>query len=104
MKAGVIGGAIGGVERLSLILEGFNPKAVMDKYAGDWEAILNDIVERVEPRGEVRRTPPAFGRTTVRQYFPLLASLSSFRRRRTSSVGWIFLTETIEHVKAYPFF
>ncbi len=57
MKAGVIGRAIGGVEKLSLVLQGFNPKAVMDKYAGDWEAILNDIVKRLEPRGEVRRTP-----------------------------------------------
>jgi hypothetical protein len=57
MKAGVIGRAIGGVDKLSLVLEGFNPRAVMYKYAGDWEAILNDIVERLEPRGEVRRTP-----------------------------------------------
>jgi hypothetical protein len=56
MKAGVIGRAIGGVEKLSLVLEGFNPKAVMDKYVGDWESILNDIVERLEPRGEIRRT------------------------------------------------
>jgi hypothetical protein len=56
MKAGVIGRAIGGVEKLSLVLEGFNPKAVMDKYAGEWEAILNDIVEKLEPRGEIRRT------------------------------------------------
>jgi hypothetical protein len=56
MKAGVIGRAIGGVEKLSLVLEGFNPRVVMDKYAGDWEAILNDIVEGLEPRGEIRRT------------------------------------------------
>ena len=57
MKAGVIGRAIGGVERLSLVLESFNPQAVIDKYAGDWEAILDDIVERLEPRGEIRRMP-----------------------------------------------
>ena len=57
MKAGVIGRAIGGVERLFLVLESFNPQAVIDKYAGDWEAILDDIVERLEPRGEIRRMP-----------------------------------------------
>ncbi len=57
MKAGVIGRAIGGVEKLSLVLEGFNPRAVIEKYTVDWEAILNDIVERLKPRGEVRRTP-----------------------------------------------
>jgi hypothetical protein len=59
MKAGVIGRAIGGVEKLSIVLEGFNPRAVMDKYAGDWEAILNDIVEKLEPRGKIRRTSRA---------------------------------------------
>lgn len=57
MKTGVIGGAIGGVERLSVVLEGFNSKAIIDKYACDWESILNDIVERLEPRGKISRTP-----------------------------------------------
>ena len=57
MKAGVIGRSIGGVEKLSIVLEGFNPRAVMDKYAGDWEAILNDIVKWLKPRGEIRRMP-----------------------------------------------
>jgi len=59
MKAGVIGRAIGGVEKLSIVLEGFNPRAVMDKYAGDREAILSDIVEKLEPRGKIRRTSRA---------------------------------------------
>ena len=45
MKAGVIGRAIGGVEKLSLVLEGFDSRAVLNKYAGDWEAILDDIVK-----------------------------------------------------------
>src|SRR4030042_5783199 len=57
MKAGVLGRAIGGVEKLSLVLGGCTPKAVMAKYAGDWEAILNNIVDNLEPRGEIRRTP-----------------------------------------------
>lgn len=45
MKAGVIGRAIGGVDKLALVLQDFTPGAVLDKYAGNWEAILKDIVE-----------------------------------------------------------
>ena len=56
MRAGVIGKAIGGVGRLALVLEGFNPKAVIDKYA-NWEAILKDIEEKLEPKGKIRKTP-----------------------------------------------
>jgi hypothetical protein len=57
MKAGVIGKAIGGVDKLSLVLGGFNPRAVIDRYAGDWEAVLNDIVEKLRPNGKIRKTP-----------------------------------------------
>jgi len=57
MKSGVIGRAIGGVEILSVVMEGFNSKAVIDKYECDWESILNDIVERLEPRGKIPRNP-----------------------------------------------
>ncbi|MDD2542376.1 MAG: hypothetical protein PHH28_15240, partial [Desulfuromonadaceae bacterium] len=35
MKAGVIGRSIGGVEKLSSVLVGFNAKAVLEKYADD---------------------------------------------------------------------
>ena len=62
MKARVIGGAIGGVEKFSLVLEDFNPKAVVAKYVGDWEAVLDDVVENLEPRGEIRRTPRSIAR------------------------------------------
>lgn len=57
MKAGVIGRAIGGVGRLSHVLEDFIPKAVLNKYGTGWEAILDDIVEQLHPRGKIRRTP-----------------------------------------------
>ena len=56
MKAGVIGRSIGGVECLSQVLEGFNPKAVKQKYGDDWGAVLDDIVIKLKPRGEIRRT------------------------------------------------
>ncbi len=57
MKAGVIGRAIGGVDKLSPVLEDFNAKAVLQKYADHWETVLDDIVKRLSPRGQIRRTP-----------------------------------------------
>lgn len=56
MKAGVIGKAMGGVGKLSAVLDNFNPTAVLNKYGNSWEAILDDIVKQLQPRGEIRRT------------------------------------------------
>jgi hypothetical protein len=55
MKAGVVGGAIGGVEKLGAILCDFAPKAVLKKY-NDWELILNDVEKFLNPAGKIRRT------------------------------------------------
>ncbi|MHC9544030.1 MAG: hypothetical protein AB9903_31335 [Vulcanimicrobiota bacterium] len=57
MRAGVIGGAIGGVDRLSSVLEGFLPKAILKKYGNSCDAVLDEIAEKLIPRGEIRRTP-----------------------------------------------
>ncbi len=57
MKAGVIGRAIGGVDRLACVLEGFDPGAVIAKYTNGWQAILDDIISTLKPRGQIRRTP-----------------------------------------------
>ena len=57
MKAAVIGRAIGGVDKLAPILFGFNPKAVLTRYEDDWEAVLDQIVKEIKPRGKIRRTP-----------------------------------------------
>lgn len=57
MKAGVIGGSIGGVNKLGAVLADFSPAGVVRKYGSDWEAILNDIVSVLKPRGQIRRTP-----------------------------------------------
>ena len=99
MKAGVIGRAIGGVEKLSLVLEGFNPRAVMDKYAGDWEAILNDIVERLEPRGEVRRTP----RSIWPHYCQTILSAANFVEQFSSAsdfFGWVDFFDRDDRARA----
>lgn len=55
MKANVIGEAIGGVERLALISNNFDPEYVLKTY-GDWEAVLDQIEEKLSPRGKIRRT------------------------------------------------
>jgi hypothetical protein len=56
MKAAVVGGSIGGVERLGSILCGFDPKAVLEKYSS-WEPILDDVKKFLNPVGKMRRTP-----------------------------------------------
>jgi hypothetical protein len=57
MKAGVIGGSIDGVDKLASVLDGFNPKTVLDKYEDNWEAVLDHIGKELKPRGKIRRTP-----------------------------------------------
>ncbi|MFZ2470707.1 MAG: hypothetical protein WAW52_02070 [Methanothrix sp.] len=50
MKSGVIGGSIGGVDKLAPVLYYFNPKEVLDNYAGNWEVVLGQIVKELKPR------------------------------------------------------
>jgi hypothetical protein len=67
-KAKVIGVAIGGVDKLSLVLSGFDPHMVLNKYDG-WESILKQIIKKLKPRGKIRRTPrsiwPLYCRTIL---------------------------------------
>lgn len=57
MKAGVIGGAIGGVEKLGKVLCGFSPKKVVTKYNGQHMKLLSDIESYLKPTGKIRKTP-----------------------------------------------
>ena len=57
MKAGVIGGSIGGVANLGPLLCDFEPAEVVKKYRSDWEGVLDDIVAQLKPRGSIHRTP-----------------------------------------------
>jgi hypothetical protein len=69
MKAGVIGGSIGGVGNLGPVLCSFEPSRVLEKYQSDWEEVLDDVVAQLKPRGSVRRTPrsiwPRYCRTIL---------------------------------------
>lgn len=84
MKAGVIGRAMGGVDKLGPVLEGFSPRGVLAKYGDDWEAILDAIVAEVKPRGQIRRTArsiwPNFCRTII--------SAASFLEQFTSAADF----------------
>lgn len=68
MLPGVIGKAIGGIDSLAPLLCDFDPKAVTAKHH-NWEAVLDDIVERLRPRGKINRSRralwPQFCRTIV---------------------------------------
>lgn len=57
MRAGVIGGSIGGVSNLKKVLFGFNPQKVVKKYGDDWETLLLTIEKKLKPRGKIRKTP-----------------------------------------------
>jgi hypothetical protein len=65
----VIGQAIGGVDKLNSLLSGFEPNGVIEKYSGDWEAVLDDIVTHLKPRGKIRKEPrslwPRFCKTII---------------------------------------
>jgi len=99
MKTGVIGGSIGGVEKLSLVLEGFNPKAVVAKYVGDWEAVLDDVVKKLEPRGEIRRTP----RSIWPHYCQTILSAANFVEQFSSAsdfFGWVDFFDRDDRARA----
>jgi len=57
MKAGVIGGSIGGVQNLGQVLFDFDAKKVLIKYSGNTEGLLEDIIKKLKPNGKIRKTP-----------------------------------------------
>ncbi len=59
MKPGVIGGAIGGVDKLAPVLCEFNPSEVLAKYGDDREAVFNQIINQLKPR--IHKEPGANG-------------------------------------------
>ncbi len=57
MKVGVIGGSIGGVDKLAPVLYDFDPSEVLAKYGDDWESVLVRITNELHPHGKIRKTP-----------------------------------------------
>lgn len=81
MKPKIIGEAIGGVDKLALILNGFDPEYVSKTYGDNWEAVLDQIVEKLKPRGMVRRTP----RSIWPRYCQTILSAAEFMRQFDSA-------------------
>jgi len=73
MKAGVIGKAIGGVEKLKPVLCGFDPPVVITKFEG-WEQVLELIEKELKPAGKIRKT----SRSLWPQYCKTILSGASF--------------------------
>lgn len=99
MKSGVIGRAIDGVGNLAVVLENFNPKAVIDKYSDNWEAVLNDIVENLKPRGKIRRT----SRAIWPHYCQTILSAANFIEQFSSAsdfFGWIDFFDRDDRARA----
>ncbi len=54
MKNKVIGEAIDGVDKLAPVLYEFNPTRVLATYGDNWQAVLDQIVKELDPRGKIR--------------------------------------------------
>jgi hypothetical protein len=73
----VIGGSIGGVERLGAVLFGFDPTAVARKYPRTEEGckqLFDDIREQLAPRGKLNYNP----RSLWRRYCGTITSGAAF--------------------------
>lgn len=57
MKAGVVGGSIGGIEKLATVLFNFNPSRVADTYGTNSDQVLSEIESKLKPSGKIRKTP-----------------------------------------------
>src|SRR5438477_7172018 len=61
----VIGGSIGGIERLGTVLFGFDPEAVAQRYPRSEEGckrLFDDIREQLAPRGKLNYNPRSLWR------------------------------------------
>jgi hypothetical protein len=88
MKAGVIGGSIGGVETLGLLLCDFDPSRVLEKYPSGWEDVLDDIVTQLKPRGSVPRTSRSIWPSYCRSALSGARFLSRFSSAE-EFYGWV---------------
>jgi len=98
MKAGVIGGSIGGVGNLRPVLCDFEPALVLEKYRSGWEGVLDDIVTQLKPRGSVPRTP----RSIWPRYCRSVLSGARFLSRFSSAddfYGWVNLFDEDERAR-----
>ena len=88
MKAGVVGGSIGGVGKLGPLLSNFEPVQVVAHYGIDSKRLLKDIIKRLKPHGKIRKKP----RSIWPQYCRTVLSAAEFLSRFESATdfyAWI---------------
>lgn len=56
MRAGVIGGSIGGIKNLGNVLLDFDHIRVLEEYSEDPDRILEEIIQKLSPNGKVRKS------------------------------------------------
>lgn len=74
MKAGVIGRALGGAERIGLVLDNFNPGTTLSTYQENWSLLLDTIESDLQPNGRIRRS----SRSIWPQYCRTILSAARF--------------------------
>lgn len=84
MKASVIGGSIGGIEKLGCVLFDFSPQDVLEQYGPNSDLLLERIVSDVKPTGQIRRT----GRSIWPQFCRSVLSGASFLSRFDSAADF----------------
>ena len=85
MKAGVIGGSIGGVDKFSEVLFDFNPKKVLAEYKDNTEHLLDTIIKDLKPVGKIRRTP----KSIWPKYCKTIVSAAAFLGQFTTAEDFI---------------
>ncbi len=81
MNTGVIGGSIGGVEKLISVLFDLEPEQTFLRYQGNAEQLLDEIVLNLKPKGKIRRIP----RSLWPKYCETIISASEFLRQFSDS-------------------
>jgi len=80
MMPSVIGGAIDGVKNLRPLLCEFEPDDVVEEYGLDHVKLLDNIVDRLNPRGEIRRTKQSLWPKFCETALSIAEFLSQFRQ------------------------
>jgi hypothetical protein len=87
----VIGGSIGGIERLSTILFGFDPAAVAERYPRSEEgckSLFDDIRGQLAPRGKLNYNPRSLWKRFCKAATSGAAFLADFPDAR-AFYGWV---------------
>jgi hypothetical protein len=98
MKAGVVGGSIGGVGSLRPVLCDFEPALVLEKYRSDWERVLDDIVAQLKPRGSVPQTSKSIWPSYCRSVLSGARFLSGFSSA-DDLYGWVAFFDKDERAR-----